>query len=366
MRFLFLLALGFFFVQILAGGGTESAPRSLLVKPASVPKRLLVGSALVGAGVLGKRLYDGPVFNEPVDLSGKVIAITGANTGLGKESALKLASLGAELILLCRNEAKAQSAVADIIAKTGNKNVRFVKLDLEDLSSVSRAADELKKTLGRLDVLQLNSGVMALPVREVTKDGFEKHIGINHLGHFALTKELWPLLKRSASARVVTVSSSAHLLGKIDRNNLMLEGDSYAPWLQYGNSKLANILFCRELSRRLAASGNPKQIVSVCLHPGACRTELGRYIFDPASIPPLLMPLVGVVAAPAIYLTKSAYMGSQTQSFLSASSKISPSMNGVFFDNSRPADTSAEAKDSEQAQWLWKESERLVGGSFDV
>lgn len=117
---------------------------------------------------------------------------------------------------------------------------------------------------------------MAIPEREETKDGFEKHLGVNHLGHFALTAALFSLLKKTKDSRVVNVSSSAHLLGKLDRNNLQLKADgSYGPWPAYGNSKLANILFTRELNRRLVETGNPSRIVSVCLHPGACRTELG-------------------------------------------------------------------------------------------
>jgi len=357
-----LLALGL--MQLCWGGGmTDGSPRTLNSNPFS-SNRILAGAGLVGLGVLGKRSYDGPVFEEKVDLTGKVIVITGANTGLGKESALKLASLGTpEIVLLCRSEIKAKIAVDDIIAKTGNKNTRFIKLDLESLESIKNAARELTKSTPRIDVLQLNSGVMAIPEREVTRDGFEKHLGINHLGHFALAAELWPLLGKNS--RVVTVSSSAHLLGNIDKDNLQLE-TGYGPWLAYGNSKLCNILFARELNRRLVEQGNPKGLISTCLHPGACRTELGRYIFDPATAPKALYPILGVAAAPAFLLTKSSKMGSQTQTFLSASSTLSTQDGGRFFDNSRPADTSAYAKDPDLAKWLWQESERLIGRKFSI
>lgn len=328
----------------------------------------LVGGAVV-LGFLGKQLYDGPEFKETPDLTGKVIAITGSNTGLGYESALKIASFGKPtVLLLCRNQAKAQAAVEKIREKTGNPNVASILLDLEDLSSVRRAAKEINGRYERLDVLQLNSGVMAVPNRETTMDGFEKQMGINHLGHFALARDLWPLVKKTPGSRVVTVSSSAHLLGKIDKKDFLLEKEgAYGAWTAYGNSKLANILFARELNTRLQKSGNPGAIISTTLHPGAVRTELGRYIFDPASIPKFLLPVLGVVGSPLIYFTKTPYMGAQTQTMLSASKLLTPEgSGGMFYDNSKIADTSAEAKDAEMARWVWAESERLTGGKFDL
>ena len=351
----------------MAAGPTNSVPKSLRWE-ASTGGKLLVGVGGVGALALGKSLYDGPVFAEDVDLTGKVIAITGANTGLGYEAAMKLASLGKpEIILLCRSEKKAAKAAAEIIAATGNSNVKTVMLDLNDLASVSSAASELKRMVKKIDVLQLNSGVMAVPTLEKTQDGFEMHLGINHLGHFALTRELFPLLVNAKQARVVVVSSTAHLIGKIDKSNLMFQQPgSYSPWPAYGQSKLANILFAKELNRRLAITGNPSGVISVSLHPGVCRTELGRYLFDPESIPNFLTPVLGVVGAPALYLTKDARMGAQTQIFLSASSKISPSSGGLYFDNSREAAVSPAANNEEDARWLWAESERLTGGTFRV
>ena len=347
------------------GQGTSSVPSSM--RP-TLRSGAIVGGAVI-FGVLGKQLYDGPEFKETVDLTGKVVAITGSNTGLGFESALKIASLGTPtVLLLCRNQAKAQAAVDRIKEKTGNPNVSSVLLDLEDLASVRRAAKEINAKFQRLDVLQLNSGVMAVPTRETTKDGFEKQMGINHLGHFALTRELWPLVKKTPGSRVITVSSSAHLLGALKKDDLMLQKEgSYGAWTSYGNSKLANILFARELHLRLQQSGNPGAIISTTLHPGAVRTELGRYIFDPAAIPKFLLPVLGVVGSPLIYFTKSPYMGAQTQTMLSASALLTPATaGGIFFDNSKAADTSAAAKDEEMGHWLWGESERLTGGKFDL
>ena len=211
--------------------GLEASPnsaKSFLINQ----RKPLVGATALAVGLAFKKSYDGPEFNSKgTDLTGKTIVITGANTGLGKESALSLAAMGMpELILLCRNEEKAQAAVDDIKMRTNNPNVRYIICDLANLKSVKNAADQVKKSVSRLDVLQLNSGVMAIPQREVTEDGFEKHMGINHLGHFALTAMLFDLLKKTKNSRVVTVSSTAHLLGKLDKNNLMLEGESYQPW----------------------------------------------------------------------------------------------------------------------------------------
>ena len=165
-------------------------------------KKPLIGAAAIAAGFAFKKSYDGPVFDSKgVDLTGKTIVITGANTGLGKESALSLAGMGMpEVILLCRNAEKAQAAVDDIKARTKNPNIRYILCDLADLKSVKSAADQVKKSVSRVDILQLNSGVMAIPERETTKDGFEKHMGINHLGHFALTSYLFDVLKKTKNS----------------------------------------------------------------------------------------------------------------------------------------------------------------------
>ena len=221
----------FVFLSLSTVHGMEAFPstaKGFLVKQ----RKPLIGASALVAGLAFKKSYDGPVFNsKDIDLTGKTIVITGANTGLGKESALSLAGMGMpEVILLCRNPEKAQAAVDDIKIRTKNPNVRYIICDLSDLKSVKDAADQVKKSVARLDVLQLNSGVMVIPQRETTKDGFEKHMGINHLGHFALTALLFDLLKKSKNSRVVTVSSSAHLLGNLDKDNLMLEGESYQPW----------------------------------------------------------------------------------------------------------------------------------------
>ena len=205
---------------------------------------------------------------------------------------------------------------------------------------------------------------MAIPERQVTAQGFEKHLGINHIGHFFLTSQLYPLLqKASGSARVVSVSSTAHFLGNGDtmKMDLMLQSKN-EPWPAYGNSKLANILFTKALANR----SNKDNIIAVTCHPGVCRTELGRYIFDPAAVKinPALYPLVAVIGAPAIYLTKSSAKGAQTQSFLAGSSSNDQRMTGLYYDNSKPASVLLAAVDVALQDYLWNESNRLTGEKF--
>jgi len=142
------------------------------------------------------------------------------------------------------------------------------------------------------------------------------------------------------------------------------KNNSYAPWQAYGNSKLANILYTRELSRRLkeaeASTSDYKGVSAFVLHPGACRTELGRYIVDPESIPKYLLPIVGAIALPLVYITKSSEQGAQTQIFLAASKTLTKQDSGLYFDNSKRASTSKAAEDGDMASWLWNESENLT------
>jgi len=355
-------------VLVCASGSTSSSTPKSLRFSLTTPTAKIAAAAASGLGLyLGKKVYDGPVFDEAVSLKGQNVIITGGNTGLGLESAIKLAQLGGNVIILSRASAKTDQAVETIKKQSGSSLVSAIPLDLGDLKSIKQCADELKKRVDKIDVALLNAGIMAVPTRELTKDGYESHMGVNHLGHFALLRELFPLVKKAPAGRVVTVSSSAHLLGKLDQTDLLLAKEgAYSPWPAYGNSKLANILFTRELARRLKEKRQNPNVVAVVLHPGACRTELGRYVFDPASIPKFLYPVLGVVGAPLLYFTKDQRMGAQTQIFLSASSRVSSKDNGLFFDNSKPADTSAEAKDVQEAKWLWAESEKLTNGKFEV
>ena len=204
-------------------------------------------------------------------LDGKTVIITGANTGIGLETAVDLAKRNARVILACRSVERGETAAVEVRKRSGNDNVVFVQLDLASLDSVRKFAAKILEEEPRIDILINNAGVMALPERKLTQDGFEMQFGTNHLGHFLLTYLLLNHIKEAPSARIVNVSSMGHSFGKIDFNNLNSER-SYSQWGAYGTSKLANILFTRSLAKCLQGTG----ITANVLHPGAIDTELGR------------------------------------------------------------------------------------------
>ena len=204
------------------------------------------------------------------DQTGRTIVVTGANSGLGLETARALAGRGAHVVLACRSSEKAEAAQRGILASHPRASVEVMPLDLANLSSVRVFGATFTGRHDRLDVLCNNAGVMALPRRE-TADGFEMQIGTNHLGHFALTGLLLPLLLRTPGSRVVTQSSGMHRIGRIFFDDL--QGSTrYGRWAAYGQSKLANLLFAYELQRRLASFG--ASTISVACHPGYAATEL--------------------------------------------------------------------------------------------
>jgi len=293
-------------------------------------------------------------------MKGKTVAITGGNTGLGKEAAIRLASLGAHIIILSRASSKTDQAVEEIKRLSGrNGSVESIPLDLADLSNVRQCGATLRKRINSLDVLMNNAGIMAVPTRQETKDGFEAQLGTNHLGHFLLTKELWPLLQKSQSPRVISVASSAHLIGGLNKSDLMLaDQGAYGAWKAYGNSKLANILFTRHLAKLVEKSQS--KILAVSCHPGIVRTELSRYL--QADIPAFLHPLYFLIQQ----LFRSPLNGAQTQIMLAASERLTIKDGGEYFENCQKSETNAAGKDLEMAEWLWKESERLTGGSFKL
>ncbi len=206
------------------------------------------------------------------DVSGKFFVITGGNSGIGFEAARILAGRGAEILILCRNPEKADSAVKQIKAEAPQADVRAAGLNLSDLSSVEKAAGQIARETDRIDALVLNAGIMMTPNRELTEDGFEVQIGVNHLGHFALAGQLIPLVK-NAGGRVVSVASLAHKYGlkAINFDDLNWE-KGYNPVSAYAQSKLANLLFIHELNNRLQAEQSAMKAVSC--HPGYSATNL--------------------------------------------------------------------------------------------
>ncbi len=203
--------------------------------------------------------------------AGRTFLVTGANSGLGFESARALARNGATVVLACRNQPKGDEALSRIRAEAPDAKLSLLPLDLADLASVREAASRFRAEHEVLDGLLNNAGLMALPFSK-TQDGFEMQIGTNHLGHFALTGLLLPALEKAKAARVVSVSSLYHKRGKLDLSDLFFETRRYDKWVAYAQSKLANLLFAFELQRR--ASRKKLALLSLGAHPGYSATEL--------------------------------------------------------------------------------------------
>jgi NAD(P)-dependent dehydrogenase (short-subunit alcohol dehydrogenase family) len=294
--------------------------------------------------------FAGCVCRSNVTLKGKTVVITGANTGIGKETALDLATRGARVIMACRNLIKAEAALKEVVEKSRNKDVVVKHLDLASLKSVRDFAEDINNSEPRLDVLINNAGVAYLAELTKTQDGFEMTMGVNHLGHFLLTNLLLELLKKSAPSRIVIVASSAHrFVGKeLDLENLNSEL-SYSRFYPYFNSKLANILFNKELARHLKGSG----VTVNSLHPGVIigEAELLRHF------PSFLQTTVSFLTNP---FGKTAKQGAQTSIYLAMSEDVE-GVSGSYFKDCAVTEPSAPAQDDVMAKKLWDVSQELVG-----
>ena len=204
------------------------------------------------------------------DLTGRHIVITGANSGIGFEAARMAAARGTRVVLACRNADKGNAAIKRIRASSPKAEVQLATLDLASLDSIRETAEDLKRQLGHIDVLCNNAGVMALPHR-LTADGFEMQLGTNHLGHFAWTGQLLSSVLAATAGRIVTVTSNAHKVGRINWDDLQGR-HHYQPWSAYAQSKLANLLFTYALQRRLDSAG--AQAIALAAHPGYSATNL--------------------------------------------------------------------------------------------
>ncbi len=207
------------------------------------------------------------------DLTGKVAVVTGASSGIGLEAAKELARKGAETVLACRSEERGQHALDAIRADVPDAKAVLLLLDLASLASVERFAREFGERYSRLDVLANNAGIMGGPFAK-TEDGFERQVGTNHLGHFALTGRLLDSLLATPGARVVNVSSLGHRRGEVDFDNLLYERGGYGGWTAYFRTKLLNLLFTYELQRRFEGAGAGAH--SLAAHPGFSGTNLGE------------------------------------------------------------------------------------------
>ena len=290
---------------------------------------------------------------------GRTAVVTGATGGLGYETALALAKAGSEVILTGRDDQKGRSALEKIRREVTGVRATYERLDLASLASVVDFAQRMHARHS-LDLLINNAGVMALPRRQTTADGFEMQFGTNHLGHFALTARLMPLLRRASGPRVVSVSSLAHRTGSIDFDDLQ-GARVYSPWKAYGQSKLACLMFTLELQRRSDAAG--WNLLSNAAHPGFARTNLF------ASGPGGLVSLATGFAAP--FFGHSAADGARPILFAATSPEARP---GAYYGPGgfselrgapAPALIMPQAHDAAMAARLWEVSEKLAGTSFE-
>lgn len=324
---------------------------------------------------------NGKVVYEPEagSLTGQVILITGASSGLGLESAKRLAAGGATVVLTSRTSTKGDEAVTSVKKYLEEKKIEDTPeiynlvLDLDDLENVKQFAESYKALdIGDISVLLNNAGCMAIPDRQLTKDGYERQFQSNHLGHFVLTATLFPFLSRDG-AKVINVSSEAinFAQGGLDTENLNGE-QSYSPWPAYGQSKLSNVLFTKELQRKADNAGQD-WLTSVTLHPGVVSTDLWRNIVGEerfndikGSIPSGVESIVSNIASLNPF-TKTVAEGASTQVFLASTVNSTDLVKGAFYDDMKVKENLPKfALDEEKAEALWEISEDLGGIQFDL
>ena len=288
------------------------------------------------------------------DNSGRTICITGANSGLGLEAARNLVGAGAHVIMACRNADKAEAAAQSLLSGKGSVEVR--QLDLASLASIRQFSEQLLADGVELDGLMNNAGLMALDYSR-TEDGFETQIGVNHLGHFALTGLLLPSLTKRPNSRIVNVSSMGHIPGKIHLDDLMCDRRRYSRWGAYFQSKLANILFTNELERRLRETSSTT--TALAAHPGTARTELGK---TGTSTTNFVMRRLTPV------LTRTGVQGCEAQ----VRAMVDPNATGreyygpkyQMFGAPVKVTPSKRARNMSDARRLWEMSEELTGVKY--
>ncbi|MGO9754243.1 MAG: oxidoreductase [Solirubrobacteraceae bacterium] len=294
------------------------------------------------------------------DLSGALAVVTGANSGLGLVTARELARAGARVVIACRDTVRADRAAASITAAIPGARLEVAALDLADLASVRAFAAGMRETHPCLDLLINNAGVMA-PPRRLTRDGFELQLGTNHLGHFALTGLMLEALLSAPAARVVTVSSIAHTIGQIKFEDLQRDR-GYNNWTAYGQSKLANLMFCFELQRRATTAG--VALRSLAAHPGYAATNL-QFAGPSRFYETALMAIGNRLVAQSAELGALPTLYAATVPDLPGASFVGP--DGLRGMRGRPhVLTGADRAYDEQAwQRLWEVSQQLTGVRYE-
>ncbi|XP_076051916.1 retinol dehydrogenase 13-like isoform X2 [Oratosquilla oratoria] len=312
------------------------------------PRSFVVMSAIgsfVGGVVIFKDILGGGNYNGPEELEGKTVIITGANTGIGRETAHEMARRKARVIMACRDLEKCKEARKDIVLDTKNKKVACWVCDLASQESIRNFAKRNITEESRLDILVNNAGVMRCE-QSVTKEGIELQLGTNHMGHFLLTNLLLNKLKESAPSRIINVSSVAHTRGKINFEDLN-SANNYDAADAYAQSKLANILFTLELAQRLKGTG----VTSNAVHPGIVNTDLSRHMSIAKSW------IAAVFARPILWLfLKTPRQGAQTTIYAALSQDLQ-AVSGKYYSNQEETELSKDAQDMAAARRLWAISE---------
>lgn len=315
----------------------------------SIPKPYYYASAIAttfGIGYLIKDYTGGPKYEGQNNLDGKVVIVTGANTGIGKEVARALAARNAKVILACRDRERCNKARKEIVIDTKNKYVYCRECDLSSQESIRKFVKRFKEENSQLHILINNGGVMRCP-KNYTKEGIELQLGVNHMGHFLLTNLLLDVLKESAPSRIVNVSSAAHLKGNLKITDLN-STENYDPYEAYAQSKLANILFTKELAKRLEGT----KVTVNAVHPGIVDTEITRHmkffnnLLSKMFIKPFIWPFI-----------KSPKQGAQPILYAALDPNLD-NVTGSYLSNNEIVETSNEGKDDKLARWLWLVSEK--------